>query len=287
MRNKLPCSAQTLSQIQPDMIQSVVGPQIFQLGKEYHSANCVEIIEADDDQILSEVTGPFGLYEQTIQLKGGHLLTKCSCTSNEQPFCRHCVAVLLGNPHPGTVVDSAPFAESSASPEAVQDEDVVASPLSVNLNHITALIDWLQRATRALDRGHALPEAPSLAMGDVMGWIRGIQNLHARWRASEEKRMAAEAELLNRAGQLETLMKELEALPREASQAQTICNGMQHAVADSRKMLSKLSDMAKERNRIEEQLKSTADNLLQQGMELDSLLVSLKKVSSIIPGVDH
>ena len=290
MRNKLPCSAQTLSQIQPDMIQSVVGPQVFQLGKEYHSANCVEIIEADDDQILSEVTGPFGLYEQTIQLKGGHLLTKCSCTSNEQPFCRHCVAVLLGYPHPGTVVDSAPSVESSASPEAVKpeavkDEDVVGSPLSVNLHHITALIDWLQRATRALDRGHALPEAPALALGDVMGWIRGIQNLHARWRASEEKRMAAEAELLNRAGQLESLMKELETLPREASQAQTICEGMQHAVANSRKMLSKLGDMAKERDRIEEQLKSTADDLLQQGRELDSLLVSLKEVSSVIQGV--
>jgi uncharacterized Zn finger protein len=284
MRNKLPCSAQTLSQIQPEMIQSVVGPQVFQLGKEYHSANCVEIIEADEDQILSEVTGPFGLYEQTIQLKGGHLLTKCSCTSNEQPFCRHCVAVLLGYPHPGTVVDSAPSVQSSP-PEAVTDEDVVTSPLSVNLHHISALIDWLQRATRALDRGHALPEAPPLDLGDDMGWIRAIQKLHARWRASEEKHMAAEAELLNRAGHLETLRKELEAMPREASQAQTICEGMQHTVANSRKILNKLGDMAKERDQIEEQLKSTADELLQQGMELDALLVSLKEVSSAIQSV--
>jgi hypothetical protein len=280
MRNKLACTAQKLSQIQPEMIQSLVGPQVFQLGKEYHSANCVQVLESHEDQILSEVTGPFGLYEQAIQLKGGHLFTQCSCTSNEPPFCRHCVAVLLAYQSAGSARDLNGFPEASVSVESLEDEDIMTSPLSVNLHQVSVLIEWLQRATRALDREHALPEAPGLDQGDVMVWIRAVQNLHARWRVSEEKRLMAEAELLKRDGHLETLLKKLEALPREATAGQTACEGMQHTILSCKMMLSRLSDMAEQRDRIEEQLRSTAEDLLQKGVELNSVFGSLKEVSS-------
>src|ERR1051326_9629171 len=119
MRNKIPCTAQKLSQLHPEMIQSVVGAQVFKLGHEYYTANCVRIVDADDADITSEVNGPFGLYEQSISLTGGNLVTKCSCTSNEQPFCRHCVAVLLGYHSPGTARDAARPQESPAWEEPV------------------------------------------------------------------------------------------------------------------------------------------------------------------------
>jgi hypothetical protein len=283
MRNKLPCTAQKLSQIEPAMIQSVVGAQVFQLGKEYQSANCVQILEADEDQILSEVTGPFGLYEQTIQLKGGSLLTKCTCTSNEQPFCRHCVAVLLGRyPAEGQLGGSP---ADSVSAEPVQSEEISISspsPLSVNLHHITIFIDWLQQAIIALDEGQAPPNPPLLAPGDAMTWIRGIQNLHIRWRMSEEKRLSAEAELLARDAQVEQLLKKFEVLSAATKRGQGTCEDLQDGMTNSQLILGKLSDLAKERARLENELRSTANGLQKKGSELNVLFSSLTEMTARI-----
>ena len=285
MRNKLQCTAKKLSQIEPEMIQSVVGAQVFQLGKEYQSANCVKILEADEDQILSEVTGPFGLYEQAIQLKGGSLLTKCSCTSNEQPFCRHCVAVLLGYHHPNGARENR-GTEGTLTSEEIKPPEPKTSPLSVNLHHITIFLDWLQDAIGALERGQSLPDAPLIDPGDAMGWIRGIQNLHTRWRMSEDKRSGAEAKVIKLEGQLERLMKELEALPRETTQAQSTCEDMQDALTSSQILLGKLSDMGKERDRLQDELRSTTEVLLKKGAELNSLVSSLKQVTAVMQSTD-
>jgi hypothetical protein len=286
MRNKLPCTAKKLSQIEPEMIQSVVGAQVFQLGKEYQSANCVQILESDDDQILSEVTGPFGLYEQTIQLKGGNLLTKCSCTSNEQPFCRHCVAVLLGYQCPAGVRETSRFTNATVAGEAVKPAaEPKTAPLSVNLHHITIFLDWLQHAMAALEVGQSLPDAPAIEPGDAMSWIRGLQNLHARWRMSEEKRLVADAQVLKLEGQLERLMKELEALPRETQQAQATCEDLQDALTNSQVLLGKLSDAAKERDRLEDELRSTTEDLRKRSSELTSAFSSLKEVMAVMQSV--
>ena len=281
MRNKLPCTARTLSQLEPAMIQSVVGDQVFQLGKEYHSANCVQIIEADDDQILSEVTGPFGLYEQTIQLKGGHLLTKCTCTSNEEPFCRHCVAVLLGYQQPGVTREGNSQSEIPVSVEAIETEEPVPS-LNVNLHHITIFIEWLQRAMRSIDRGQSLPEAPALQPGDVLSWIRSIQKLEACWRLSEEKRLAAEAELLRRESQLDRLMQQFQVVPRQTKDAQACTDDIQNALVNARMMIGKLGEMAKEQERLESELASAADDLLRKSAKLGSIYASLKEASTAI-----
>src|SRR6188472_2361772 len=95
MRNKIPCSAERLSLLDPPMIQSVVDRNAFHLGTQYLSENRVRIVEADDAQISSAVIGNSGLYEQTIRLKDGHLVSKCSCSLPEEPMCRHCIAALL------------------------------------------------------------------------------------------------------------------------------------------------------------------------------------------------
>src|SRR5512140_6520 len=95
MRNKIPCSAERLSLLDPPMIQAVVDRNAFHIGNQYLSENRVRIVEADDAQISSAVIGNSGLYEQTIRLKEGHLISKCSCALPEEPMCRHCIAVLL------------------------------------------------------------------------------------------------------------------------------------------------------------------------------------------------
>ena len=95
MRNKIPCSAERLSLLDPPMIQGVVDRNAFHLGSQYLSENRVRIVEANEAQISSAVIGNSGLYEQTIRLKDGHLVSKCSCSLPEEPMCRHCIAVLL------------------------------------------------------------------------------------------------------------------------------------------------------------------------------------------------
>jgi len=37
MRNRISCSAQELGQLDPDMVQSVVGGQVFKIGNQYFS----------------------------------------------------------------------------------------------------------------------------------------------------------------------------------------------------------------------------------------------------------
>jgi flagellar biosynthesis/type III secretory pathway chaperone len=80
-------------------------------------------------------------------------------------------------------------------------------------------------------------------------------------------------------------MKELEALPRQTKEAQATCEDLQDALTNSQIMLGKLSDLSKERDRLEEELRSTADGLLKKGSELNALFSSLKEVSQVMQSV--
>ncbi|MES4785734.1 MAG: hypothetical protein C4294_07860, partial [Nitrospiraceae bacterium] len=95
MRGKISCSAQRLNLLTPAMIQSVVESSAFKIAHQYFSESRVRIVEADESEISSVVIGNSGAYEQTIRLKEGALTTKCACPLNEQPLCRHAIAVLL------------------------------------------------------------------------------------------------------------------------------------------------------------------------------------------------
>lgn len=115
MRNRISCSAQELGQLDPDMVESVVGGQVFKIGNQYFSDQRVNIVEANGTQVVAEVNGTYGVYAQTIKLRGGTLSTKCSCPSTEQPFCRHCVAVLLQQFHLGSSDKAVSKGESATS----------------------------------------------------------------------------------------------------------------------------------------------------------------------------
>ena len=286
MRNKIPCTAQKLSHLHPDMIQSVVGAQVFKLGHEYYTANCVRLVDSDDAEITSEVNGPFGLYEQSIALKGGNLLTKCSCTSTEQPFCRHCVAVLLGYHSPGTARDAVRTQESSVWEESVTPVTPIApaassaTSLSAKLREITIFLDWLPQAVKCLQLDQDLPEAPPMDAGDVRGFVQSVQRLMTRWRLSEERRIVLEAELSSRDSHLNRLMKQMEDFAQEADQAQAACEGMQLALTNCKGMQSRLSEIGRERERLEDQLKVVMEELIRKGSALNHFASSFKEVSS-------
>ena len=117
MRNKIPCSAERLSLLDPPMIQGVVDRNAFHLGSQYLTENRVRIVEADDAQISSAVIGNSGLYEQTIRLKDGHLVSKCSCSLPEEPMCRHCIATERSRGWPEMTV---PNPDSTIAAEAAE-----------------------------------------------------------------------------------------------------------------------------------------------------------------------
>ena len=69
MNGKIACSAERLSLLEPGMIQSVVEPNAFHIGKQYSSENRVRIIDANDVFLTAAVVGNSGLYEQTILVR--------------------------------------------------------------------------------------------------------------------------------------------------------------------------------------------------------------------------
>lgn len=77
------------------MIESIVEPKAFQRGHEYFKGRRVRLLEATNRDISATVQGNSGMFEQTVRLRDGNLITACTCTLIEQPMCRHCVAVLL------------------------------------------------------------------------------------------------------------------------------------------------------------------------------------------------
>ena len=180
------------------MIQGVVDRNAFHLGNQYLSENRVRIVEADESQISSAVIGNSGLYEQTIRLKDGHLVSKCSCSLPEEPMCRHCIAVLLeyhrwAQPRSGA---KGPKPAPPPQPNAPSNGNGTASPSSgsgadLKLSEVMAFVEWLQPAMKALEQEEPLPDSSRLT-GDIAGWIQTIRNLDERRREREETQLNLE-----------------------------------------------------------------------------------------------
>ena len=290
MRNRISCTAQTLRQLEPDMIHAVVGGQVFKLGNQYFTESRVTILEADNMQVLAEVSGTFGVYSQTIKLRSGTLLTKCSCPSNEQPFCRHCVAVMLQNYHdqvaekmepsqPEEPVDSIPKGNGSASSSSG------ASPSDFNFRDVTVFVDWIQEAIPILGNGGKLPKVPPLPPGGVTQWIEAIQALHQRFIKGEEERVAAQRELTADEEQIKGLTYDLEQSRREAKDAQGACVGLQKEIERCQASLADLSAVRKERDQLVQQINTMKVDLQAKCSELNDFSTTLQTFSKTIQGI--
>ena len=282
MLSRIPCSADKLSMLTPDMIKAVVGPSAFQMGTQYVSENRVRIVEVDDVQISSSVIGNAGRHEQMIRLKDGNLVSKCSCSVDEQPLCRHCVAALLEyhrwvQPLVSREAQERPVRESPPT-----EPRSAASAMDIQLNELITFIEWLQPAVRALERRQALPDAPKLGPGEVMGWIQAIQKLEDRRRESEAVHAALEADLAAREAQLNGVTQQLEASIQEAREAQAACQQMAREMANYRTLLTRLSDIVKDLDRYDGQMRSVAGELLRNGSQLDFLAKSFKELSAAL-----
>ena len=291
MRNKIPCSAERLSLLDPPMIQAVVDRNAFRIGNQYLSENRVRIVEADDAQISSAVIGNSGLYEQTIRLKEGHLISKCSCALPEEPMCRHCIAVLLeyhrwAQPRNGQQNKMKP-SETTQPAQAPQNRDSVppANPTStttdLKLGDVMAFIEWLQPAISALEYGQPLPGSPKIG-GDLASLIHGIQNFEDRRRESEEIRINLESDMRDREAYVGRLTQQLQASMEEIKATQTISQQLKQELNACKDILGKVSEVASEIGNYDSQLKSLAGEVLAKGAQLDKLAHSFREVSTAL-----
>ena len=288
MRNKIPCSADRLSLLDPPMIQGVVDRNAFHLGNQYLSENRVRIVEADEAQISSAVIGNSGLYEQTIRLKDGHLVSKCSCSLPEEPMCRHCIAVLLeyhrwvqprsGAKKPKPAAPPPPSAPSNGNGAAAPNP---GSAADLKLSEVMAFIEWLQPAMKALERGQALPDSSRLT-GDIATWIQTIRNLDDRRREGEEIQLSLESERRDREAYVERMTQQLQASMTEVKSAQIRLQQLEQELTAYKDMFVKVAEIASEVGGYDSQIKSIAGELLSKGAQLDKLANSFREVAGAL-----
>ncbi|MGQ0694055.1 MAG: hypothetical protein ACT4OL_00590 [Nitrospiraceae bacterium] len=88
-------------------------------------------------------------------------------------------------------------------------EEGASSALKITLGDFLVFINWMNQLEKAFDRAEALPAMPDLDSGKVRGWIQLVQRLEERFRRSEEKKLALEANVIAQETQLGQLLSHL------------------------------------------------------------------------------
>lgn len=290
MRNKIPCSAERLGLLDPQMIKAVSEASAYQIGHQYLTENRVRIVEADDSQITSAVIGNSGLYEQTIRLKDGHLISKCSCTAAEEPMCRHCIAVLLGyhrwaqprqSRKPSFPKELKPLPQVDP-PTNGKTRTIPTPAVDVKLNEIMQLMEWLQSATNAIEKQDRLPEPPKLGPGEISTWIRAIRHLEEHRRESEEAFGQLEADMHSHDAHMGHLTQQLQAAKAEMETAQSTARDLQRQIAMYKETFTRVGELTAEVVRYDEQMRAAARDMLQKGSQFDKLAGSFKEVAEAL-----
>lgn len=268
------------------MIQGVVDRNAFHLGNQYLAENRVRIVEADDAQISSAVIGNSGLYEQTIRLKDGHLVSKCSCALPEEPMCRHCIAVLLEYHRwvqPRTNVKKAKTPAPSPAPSMPNGNGAASSTASsdLKLSEVMAFIEWLQPAMKSLERGLSLPDSSHLT-GEIAAWGQMLKDLDERRRESEEIQMTLESEQRDREAYVQRMTQQLQASMAEVKAAQVNIQQLQQELTTYKDMFVKVAEISSEVGSYDSQIKTIAGELLSKGSQLDKLASSFREVSGAL-----
>ena len=292
MRNRIACSAQELGQLDPDMVESVVGGQVYKIGNQYFSDKRVNIVEANGTQVVAEVNGTYGVYAQTIKLRGGTLSTKCSCPSTEQPFCRHCVAVLLQQFHSGpsagepskTASSSSPSSppEAEASLEEKPSTEESAATVDLNFREATLFIDWIQLAVGALGKEARLAPVPKALGGVAREWAGVLDRLNQQFLESEEDRTDAQRNLQSAENMVDSLRQELGVVKGESEAAQKTCTNLEKRVKQLEESLVDYGQVSKERDRLVGKVSTMQSELQNKGAELESVSMTLKSLSNAI-----
>ena len=91
----------------------------------------------------------------------------------------------------------------------IEEEEGASSALQITLGDFLVFIKWMNQTEQALDRAEAVPTLPDVDSGKVKGWIQLVQRLEERFRRSEEKKLALEANVIAHEAQLGQLLSHL------------------------------------------------------------------------------
>ena len=91
----------------------------------------------------------------------------------------------------------------------IEEEDGASSALQITLGDFLIFINWMNQTEKSLDRAEAMPSLPDVESGKVKGWIQLVQRLEERFRRSEEKKLALEANVIAHEAQLGRLLSHL------------------------------------------------------------------------------
>jgi hypothetical protein len=285
------------------MLQAVVDPSALKMATQYITENRVRIMEANDEQIAGAVIGSSGLYELMIRLKGGQLQLKCSCTSGEQPICRHGAAVLLeyhrwaqpkeGVPKPAAkpVARDEMVVEVKATPVQPTQPAITASATAPSgggglsalgqLREVSQFLEWLPTAVNALEQCQALPSAPAFTTPEMATCTQAFEKIEERRRRSDGKLFELETDLSDREEEIGRVKQELDQSRQEAKQAQTSNQQLTRELDSARTTLTKLGEMSKDFRRFDEQMKNLSREIVKRGDDLDQLATSLQKTSTM------
>lgn len=301
MRNKITCAAQKLSQLDPSMIEAVVTPEAFSIGRQYAIEHRAQILEVDETSLNSSVIGTHGLYAQSLRLKGGHLFTKCSCPLTEQPFCRHCVSALLAHyyrAHQQEIVP--PAAEPKGSPktvivESVKEAAAAASSsstpqpkeprspsLDLGLREVTEFVEWMQPAVAAMECTEELPSIPERTSAQVRRWIEAVQSLDERGRGGEALVRAQLEEIKALHAQVGRLTQDLDTATRATKDAQAAGEELRQELDQTKGTVQRLASIELEQQALETRLQALLGELRNKGNEVERLASTLKEVSDAL-----
>ena len=90
-------------------------------------------------------------------------------------------------------------------------EEGTSSALEITLGDFLVFINWMNQMEKALDHAEAPPAMPELDSARARGWIQLVQRLEERFRRSEEKKVALEANVIAQEAQLGQLLSHLHA----------------------------------------------------------------------------
>ena len=272
MRNSIECTEQKLDQIYPYVLQAAAPVPAFEVGLHYLSTDRVKILKADDQTIVAEVLDDSSSFQQRIILENGSLITECSCSSPELPFCPHCVAALLAFQRQVTAAGQQSVSEETTDTKPVEGDGPVPAGTSP-LRELTLFMEWLHVAGTALQGDDALPQQPDLNPGELKSITESIQMLHHHSQRNSARQVALESELAARDKQLESSVQ-------EGKELHAVCEGLRQDVTSLRSLLARI---ARERDQSAEQLTSLVDDLiLKKQSELESLTTSRHGISTAL-----
>lgn len=293
MTNRIPCSAERLDLLAPQMIQAVAEAAAFHVARQYVAEKRIRIVEANGSQILSTVIGNAGLYEQQINLKDGHLVSACSCSVPEEPMCRHCIAVLLEyhrwsthqeTPKQNARKESSPRPQTNLSKEPLP-LTLQSSVADIKLSEVLKFVEWLQLAMKSIETEQPLPPPPAIEAGEVSEWILAIKSLEERRRETEDVLATLEAELRDRKAYAGRLTQQLQSSMAELKAAQTASRDLEREVNTYRATLAKLGDLTNEVAQYDEQIRTAAREILEKGSHFDKVATSFKEVAEELQAV--